>query len=164
MFLKYNLHDKSTLGFATIMPIKNVSETVLKTFYQKDKKVVVVANDVIDIRERIERIREAVQSNPVGQTGTDTIIPVSSTIELDSIGSEKHRQLKTAVNTQMLQPSKAGNDAIAAPVTSENQQSNYPSIKLDISNQSRNLGLSLMLAFQGVSNIIMIILLYRLGL
>ena len=53
-------------------------ETLLKA-----KGVVDVSNDVIDIRERIEKIREAVENNPVGQTGTDTIIPVSNTVELD---------------------------------------------------------------------------------
>ena len=62
-------------------------------------KVVVVVNDVIDIRERIEKIREAVENNPVGQTGTDTIVPVSSTIELDTIVAENQRQLKADINT-----------------------------------------------------------------
>ena len=71
----------------------------------ESQRMVDVSNDVIDIRERIEKIREAVENNPVGQTGTETIIPVSNTVELDSIVAENQRQLKADVNTQMLQSS-----------------------------------------------------------
>ena len=128
------------------------------------QRVVDVSNDVIDIRERIEKIREAVENNPVGQTGTDTIIPVSNTVELDSIVTENQRQLKTDVNTQMLQSStnemlSSGDDS-----SSKKQQSSYPSIKLDISNQSRNLGLYAMLGIQILTNMILIFLLYRMSL
>jgi len=42
----------------------------------ESQRMVDVSNDVIDIRERIEKIREAVENNPVGRTGTDTIIAV----------------------------------------------------------------------------------------
>ena len=127
-------------------------------------KVVVVTNDVIDIRERIEKIREAVENNPVGQTGTDTLVPVSNTIELDSIVAESQRQLKTDVNTEMLQSSPV--DVVASNINTspKKQQSSYPSIKLDISNQSRNLGLYAMLAIQILTNIILIYLLYRMVL
>ena len=116
--------------------------------------MVVVTNDVIDIRERIEKIREAVENNPVGQTGTDTLVPVSNTIELDSIVAESQRQLKTDVNTEMLQSSPV--DVVASNINTspKKQQSSYPSIKLDISNQSRNLGLYAMLAIQILTNII----------
>ena len=123
-----------------------------------------MTNDVIDIRERIEKIREAVENNPVGQTGTDTLVPVSNTIELDSIVAESQRQLKTDVNTEMLQSSPV--DVVASNINTspKKQQSSYPSIKLDISNQSRNLGLYAMLAIQILTNIILIYLLYRMVL
>ena len=126
--------------------------------------VVDVSNDVIDIRERIEKIREAVENNPVGQTGTDTIIPVSNTVELDSIVTENQRQLKTDVNTQMLQSSTTEMLSSGDDSSSKKQQSSYPSIKLDISNQSRNLGLYLMLGIQILTNMILIFLLYRMSL
>jgi len=126
--------------------------------------VVDVSNDVIDIRERIEKIREAVENNPVGQTGTDTIIPVSNTVELDSIVTENQRQLKADVNTQMLQSSTTEMLSSVDDSTSKKQQSSYPSIKLDISNQSRNLGLYLMLGIQILTNMILIFLLYRMSL
>lgn len=126
--------------------------------------VVDVSNDVIDIRERIEKIREAVENNPVGQTGTDTIIPVSNTVELDSIVTENKRQLKADVNTQMLQSSTTEMLSSVDDSTSKKQQSSYPSIKLDISNQSRNLSLYLMLGIQILTNMILIFLLYRMSL
>lgn len=126
--------------------------------------VVDVSNDVIDIRERIEKIREAVENNPVGQTGTDTIIPVSNTVELDSIVKENKRQLKADVNTQMLQSSTTEMLSSVDDSTSKKQQSSYPSIKLDISNQSRNLSLYLMLGIQILTNMILIFLLYRMSL
>jgi len=123
-----------------------------------------VVNDVIDIRERIEKIREAVENNPVGQTGTDTIVPVSSTIELDTIVAENQRQLKADINTEMLQSPKIEIPAQIQSSSREKQQSSYPSIKLDISNQSRNLGLYAMLAIQILTNIVLISLIYRMGL
>lgn len=123
-----------------------------------------MANDVIDIRERIERIREAVENNPVVQTGTDTIVPVSSTIELDTIVAENQRQLKADINTEMLQSPKMLASRTEKPQAQEKNQSSYPSIKLDISNQSRNLGLYSMLAIQIITNIVLIFLLYRMGL
>ena len=126
--------------------------------------MVVVVNDVIDIRERIEKIREAVENNPVGQTGTDTIVPVSSTIELDTIVAENQRQLKADINTEMLQSPKIEIPAQIQSSSREKQQSSYPSIKLDISNQSRNLGLYAMLAIQILTNIVLISLIYRIGL
>ena len=126
--------------------------------------VVDVSNDVIDIRERIEKIREAVENNPVGQTGTDTIIPVSNTVELDSIVTENNRQLKADVNSQMLKSSTTEMLSSVDDSTSKKQQSSYPSIKLDISNQSRNLGLYLMLGIQILTNMILIFLLYRMSL
>ena len=130
----------------------------------ESQRVVDVSNDVIDIRERIEKIREAVENNPVGQTGTDTIIPVSNTVELDSIVTENQRQLKADVNTQMLQSSTTEMLSSGDESTSKKQQSSYPSIKLDISNQSRNIGLYLMLGIQILTNIILIFLLYRMSL
>lgn len=123
-----------------------------------------MVNDVIDIRERIEKIREAVENNPVGQTGTDTIVPVSSTIELDTIVAENQRQLKVDTNTEMLQSPKIEIPAQIHSSSREKQQSSYPSIKLDISNQSRNLGLYAMLAIQILTNIVLISLIYRMGL
>ena len=123
-----------------------------------------MVNDVIDIRERIEKIREAVENNPVGQTGTDTIVPVSSTIELDTIVAENQRQLKADINTEMLQSPKIEIPAQIQSSSREKQQSSYPSIKLDISNQSRNLGLYAMLAIQILTNIVLISLIYRIGL
>ncbi len=126
--------------------------------------MVVVSNDVIDIRERIEKIREAVENNPVGQTGTDPIVPVSNTIDLDSIVTENHRQLKTDINTEMLQSPSADTLSSSVNSSSKKQQSSYPSIKLDISNQSRNLGLYAMFVIQILTNIILIYLLYRMGL
>jgi hypothetical protein len=130
----------------------------------ESQRMVDVSNDVIDIRERIEKIREAVENNPVGQTGTDTIIPVSNTVELDSIVTENQRQLKADVNTQMLQSSTTEMLSSVDDSTSKKQQSSYPSIKLDISNQSRNLGLYLMLGIQILTNMILIFLLYRMSL
>ena len=130
----------------------------------ESQRVVDVSNDVIDIRERIEKIREAVENNPVGQTGTDTIIPVSNTVELDSIVTENQRQLKADVNTQMLQSSTTEMLSSVDDSTPKKQQSSYPSIKLDISNQSRNLGLYLMLGIQILTNMILIFLLYRMSL
>ena len=130
----------------------------------ESQRVVDVSNDVIDIRERIEKIREAVENNPVGKTGTDTIIPVSNTVELDSIVTDNQRQLKADVNTQMLQSSATEMLSSVDGSTSKKQQSSYPSIKLDISNQSRNLGLYLMLAIQILTNMILIFLLYRMSL
>ena len=130
----------------------------------ESQRVVDVSNDVIDIRERIEKIREAVENNPVGQTGTDTIIPVSNTVELDSIVTENKRQLKADVNTQMLQSSTTEMFSSVDDSTSKKQQSSYPSIKLDISNQSRNLSLYLMLGIQILTNMILIFLLYRMSL
>lgn len=130
----------------------------------ESQRVVDVSNDVIDIRERIEKIREAVENNPVGQTGTDTIIPVSNTVELDSIVTENQRQLKADVNTQMLQSSSTEMLSSVDDSTSKKQQSSYPSIKLDISNQSRNLSLYLMLGIQILTNMILIFLLYRMSL
>ena len=130
----------------------------------ESQRVVDVSNDVIDIRERIEKIREAVENNPVGQTGTDTIIPVSNTVELDSIVTENQRQLKADVNTQMLQSSSTEMLSSVDDSTSIKQQSSYPSIKLDISNQSRNIGLYLMLGIQILTNMILIFLLYRMSL
>jgi len=130
----------------------------------ESQRVVDVSNDVIDIRERIEKIREAVENNPVGQTGTDTIIPVSNTVELDSIVTENKRQLKADVNTQMLQSSTTEMLSSVDDSTSKKQQSSYPSIKLDISNQSRNIGLYLMLGIQILTNMILIFLLYRMSL
>ena len=130
----------------------------------ESQRVVVVSNDVIDIRERIEKIREAVENNPVGQTGTDTVIPVSNTVELDSIVKENKRQLKADVNTQMLQSSTTEMLSSVDDSTSKKQQSSYPSIKLDISNQSRNLSLYLMLGIQILTNMILIFLLYRMSL
>lgn len=127
-------------------------------------KVVVVVNDVIDIRERIEKIREAVENNPVGQTGTDTIVPVSSTIELDTIVAENQRQLKADINTEMLQSPEIEMPAQIQSSSLEKQPSSYPSIKLDISNQSRNLGLYAMLAIQILTNIALIFLMYRMAL
>jgi hypothetical protein len=127
-------------------------------------RVVVVVNDVIDIRERIEKIREAVENNPVGQTGTDTIVPVSSTIELDTIVAENQRQLKADINTEMLQSPKIEMPAQIQSSSLEKQPSSYPSIKLDISNQSRNLGLYAMLAIQILTNIALIFLMYRMAL
>ena len=123
-----------------------------------------MVNDVIDIRERIEKIREAVENNPVGQTGTDTIVPVSSTLELDTIVAENQRQLKADINTEMLQSPKIEIPAQIQSSSREKQQSSYPSIKLDISNQSRNLGLYAMLAIQILTNIVLISLIYRMGL
>ena len=123
-----------------------------------------MSNDVIDIRERIEKIREAVENNPVGQTGTDTIIPVANTVELDSIVTENQRKLKADVNTQMLQSSTTEMLSSVDDSTSKKQQSSYPSIKLDISNQSRNLSLYLMLGIQILTNMILIFLLYRMSL
>ena len=123
-----------------------------------------MVNDVIDIRERIEKIREAVENNPVGQTGTDTIVPVSTTIELDTIVAENQRQLKADINTEMLQSPKIEIPAQIQSSSREKQQSSYPSIKLDISNQSRNLGLYAMLAIQILTNIVLISLIYRMGL
>ena len=123
-----------------------------------------MSNDVIDIRERIEKIREAVENNPVGQTGTDTIIPVSNTVELDSIVTDNQRQLKADVNTQMLQSSTTEMLSSVDDSNSKKQQSSYPSIKLDISNQSRNIGLYLMLGIQILTNMILIFLLYRMSL
>ena len=128
------------------------------------QRVVDVSNDVIDIRERIEKIREAVENNPVGQTGTETIIPVSNTVELDSIVTENQRQLKADVNTQMLQSSSTQMLSSVDDSTSKKQQASYTSIKLDISNQSRNLGLYLMLGIQILTNMILIFLLYRMSL
>ena len=136
---------------------------IWKQSFEKHK-VVVVVNDVIDIRERIEKIREAVENNPVGQTGTDTIVPVSSTIELDTIVAENQRQLKADINTEMLQSPKIEIPAQIQSSSREKQQSSYPSIKLDISNQSRNLGLYAMLAIQILTNIVLISLIYRMGL
>ena len=130
----------------------------------ESQRMVDVSNDVIDIRERIEKIREAVENNPVGQTGTDTIIPVSNTVELDSIVTENQRQLKADVNTQMLQSSTTEMLPSGDESSSKKQQSTYPSIKLDISNQSRNLGLYLMLGIQILTNTILIFLLYRMSL
>ena len=130
----------------------------------ESQRMVDVSNDVIDIRERIEKIREAVENNPVGQTGTDTTIPVSNTVELDSIVTENQRQLKADVNTQMLQSSSTEMLSSVDDSTSKKQQSSYPSIKLDISNQSRNLGLYLMLGIQILTNMILIFLLYRMSL
>ena len=130
----------------------------------ESQRMVDVSNDVIDIRERIEKIREAVENNPVGQTGTDTIIPVSNTVELDSIVTENQRQLKADVNTQMLQSSSTEMLSSVDNSTSKKQQSSYPSIKLDISNQSRNIGLYLMLGIQILTNMILIFLLYRMSL
>ena len=130
----------------------------------ESQRMVDVSNDVIDIRERIEKIREAVENNPVGQTGTDTIIPVSNTVELDSIVAENQRQLKADVNTQMLQSSSTEMLSSVDDSTSKKQQSSYPSIKLDISNQSRNIGLYLMLGIQILTNMILIFLLYRMSL
>ena len=130
----------------------------------ESQRMVDVSNDVIDIRERIEKIREAVENNPVGQTGTDTIIPVSNTVELDSIVTENQRQLKADVNTQMLQSSSTEMLSSVDDSTSKNQQASYPSIKLDISNQSRNIGLYLMLGIQILTNMILIFLLYRMSL
>ena len=130
----------------------------------ESQRMVDVSNDVIDIRERIEKIREAVENNPVGQTGTDTIIPVSNTVELDSIVTENKRQLKADVNTQMLQSSTTEMLSSVDDSTSKKQQSSYPSIKLDISNQSRNLSLYLMLGIQILTNMILIFLLYRMSL
>ena len=130
----------------------------------ESQRMVDVSNDVIDIRERIEKIREAVENNPVGQTGTDTIIPVSNTVELDSIVTENQRQLKADVNTQMLQSSSTEMLSSGDESSSKKQQSSYPSIKLDISNQSRNLGLYLMLGIQILTNMILIFLLYRMSL
>jgi hypothetical protein len=127
-------------------------------------RVVVVVNDVIDIRERIEKIREAVENNPVGQTGTDTIVPVSSTIELDTIVAENQRQLKADINTEMLQSPKIEMPAQIQSSSLEKQPSSYPSIKLDISNQSRNLGIYAMLAIQILTNIALIFLMYRMAL
>ena len=123
-----------------------------------------MANDVIDIRERIEKIREAVENNPVGQTGTDTTVPVANTIELDSIITESQRQLKTDVNTEMLQPSSIDITSSSATSSPKKQQSSYPSIKLDISNQPRNLGLYAMFSVQILTNIILIYLLYKMAL
>ena len=130
----------------------------------ESQRMVDVSNDVIDIRERIEKIREAVENNPVGQTGTDTIIPVSNTVELDSIVTENQRQLKADVNTQMLQSSTTEMLSSVDDASSKKQQSSYPSIKLDISNQSRNIGLYLMLGIQILTNMILIFLLYRMSL
>ena len=130
----------------------------------ESQRVVDVSNDVIDIRERIEKIREAVENNPVGQTGTDTIIPVSNTVELDSIVTENRKQLKADVNSQMLKSSTTEMLSSVDDSTSKKQQSSYPSIKLDISNQSRNLGLYLMLGIQILTNMILIFLLYRMSL
>jgi hypothetical protein len=130
----------------------------------ESQRMVDVSNDVIDIRERIEKIREAVENNPVGQTGTETIIPVSNTVELDSIVTENQRQLKADVNTQMLQSSSTEMLSSVDDSTSKKQQSSYPSIKLDISNQSRNIGLYLMLGIQILTNMILIFLLYRMSL
>ena len=96
----------------------------------ESQRMVDVSNDVIDIRERIEKIREAVENNPVGQTGTDTIIPVSNTVELDSIVTENQRQLKADVNTQMLQSSSTEMLPSVDDSTSKKQQASYPSIKL----------------------------------
>lgn len=130
----------------------------------ESQRMVDVSNDVIDIRERIEKIREAVENNPVGQTGTDTIIPVSNTVELDSIVTENRKQLKADVNSQMLKSSTTEMLSSVDDSTSKKQQSSYPSIKLDISNQSRNLGLYLMLGIQILTNMILIFLLYRMSL
>ena len=130
----------------------------------ESQRVVDVSNDVIDIRERIEKIREAVENNPVGQTGTDTIIPVSNTVELDSIVTENNRQLKADVNSQMLKSSTTEMLSSVDDSISKKQQSSYPSIKLDISNQSRNLGLYLMLGIQILTNMILIFLLYKMSL
>ena len=151
------------MSVATIMP--NIGNGILiwKESFEK-QKVVVVVNDVIDIRERIEKIREAVENNPVGQTGTDTIVPVSSTIELDTIVAENQRQLKADINTEMLQSPKIEMPAQIQSSSREKQQSSYPSIKLDISNQSRNLGLYAMLVIQILTNIVLIFLIYRMGL
>ena len=61
----------------------------------------------------------------------------------------------------------ASNSDVLSSVTDSNskkQQSSYPSIKLDISNQSRNLGLYAMLGIQILTNMILIFLLYRMSL
>ena len=143
-----------------------IFETVYLFWKQSSErqKVVVVSNDVIDIRERIEKIREAVENNPVSQTGTDTIVPVANTIELDSIITESQKQLKTDVNTEMLQSSSSDILPSSLKSSPKKQQSSYPSIKLDISNQPRNLGLYAMFSVQILTNIILIYLLYKMAL
>tara|TARA_A100001011_G_scaffold348629_1_gene386595 strand:- start:215 stop:670 length:456 start_codon:yes stop_codon:yes gene_type:complete len=151
------------MSVATIMPNTKDGIFVWKQSSER-QKVVVVVNDVIDIRERIEKIREAVENNPIGQTGTDTIVPASSTIELDTIVAENQRQLKADVNTEMLQSSKIEIQPQIQSSSLAKQQSSYPSIKLDISNQSRNLGLYAMLAIQILTNIALIFLMYRMAL
>ena len=123
-----------------------------------------MSNDVIDIRERIEKIREAVENNPVGQTGTDTIVPVANTIELDSIITESQKQLKTDVNTEMLQSSSSDILPSSLKSSPKKQHSSYPSIKLDISNQPRNIGLYAMFSVQILTNIILIYLIYKMAL
>jgi hypothetical protein len=91
-------------------------------------------------------------------------VPVSSTIELDTIVSENQRQLKADVNTEMLQSPKIEMPAQKQSLSLEKHPSSYPSIKLDISNQSRNLALYVMLAIQILTNIILIFLMYRMAL
>jgi hypothetical protein len=154
---------KTLSSIATIMPNTQDGIFVWKQSSERHR-VVVVVNDVIDIRERIEKIREAVENNPVGQTGTDTIVPVSSTIELDTIVAENQRQLKADINTEMLQSPEIEMPAQIQSSSLEKQPSSYPSIKLDISNQSRNLGLYAMLAIQILTNIALIFLMYRMAL
>ena len=151
------------MSVATIMPNTKDGIFVWKQSSER-QKVIVVVNDVIDIRERIEKIREAVENNPIGQTGTDTIVPASSTIELDTIVAENQRQLKADVNTEMLQSSKIEIQPQIQSSSLAKQQSSYPSIKLDISNQSRNLGLYTMLAIQIITNIALIFLMYKMAL
>ena len=151
------------MSVVTIVPNTKDGIFVWKQSSER-QKVVVVVNDVIDIRERIEKIREAVENNPVGQTGTDTIVPASSTIELDTIVAENQRQLKADVNTEMLQTPKIEIQSQKQSSSLAKQQSSYPSIKLDISNQSRNLGLYAMLAIQILTNIALIFLMYRMAL
>ena len=151
------------MSVATIMPNTKDGIFVWKQSSER-QKVEVVVNDVIDIRERIEKIREAVENNPIGQTGTDTIVPASSTIELDTIVAENQRQLKADVNTEMLQSPKIEIQPQIQSSSLAKQQSSYPSIKLDISNQSRNLGLYAMLAIQILTNIALIFLMYRMAL
>ncbi len=147
---------------ATIMP--NTREGIISWKQAIEKhRVEVVVNDVIDIRERIEKIREAVENNPVGQTGTDTIVPVSSTIELDTIVADNQRQLKADINTEMLQSPQIEMPSQMQSSSTEKQQLSYPSIKLDISNQSRNIGLYSMLTIQILTNIVLIFLIYRMG-
>ena len=150
-----------------------------------------MASDVIDIRERIERVREAVENSAAGQGGAlaeaqaaasnSDIVPepaaaaspdaekpvkarrkAAAKEQLAEAEAEDTAELDTDESIQALQLEQMVSKGRAQARASDQLADQTPSIKLNIRSQRINKLLMVMLAVQIASNLALIYLVYQL--